>query len=683
MSTQIEESTSHEEDFVQIRQLESGRVRRLAQAFEEITLQKTQIHPDKRSSGGQFSYAQAPVTSYTQSLNIDTPKLRETFGTLITLLQRDEFDEDMRSELECIFPNYLQMLEERICDLDREDKGIVVAGETSSGKSTLINTLIGENILKSRTTENTSTICRIWNSENIGVTVYNDKNECIHSKLDYTRGQLPEFRKEVQKFTDVDSMPENCSFVDILYPVSLLKGKTILVDTPGVGGTKSLAELMMKYLQNAVAFVFVVNASNAGGVQDDRLPIILREILHRHSENKMPCFDPSDVIFVTNKWDVIYSSCEEEEDEDDINRTWKKVKASIKKHWGSVKDDQIFQISLKKMKETKDSQFKREYEKFEVKLKEIIERNHISRKQKHLRFLDNILRILERVTCGRILSAKLSEADHRKLAEKNIQLLEDLVQKKQQINKDLRAQLDSSIMRISDDLMDYVCSVKGKNEILTPAGKKGIKEVSVFVLERKVKERYVSFLENWRQSSEVLSVFQALEQQIKDSFNTLKGKIEVLEKDLMGSQFSPPNKDITTTPGWFPVLNIAGTLSTIAGIVLSSLFSADFQDLKKATAIDKIYEKCVKVYDKEKVRKDLENIYGNHYRNVIEWVLNESIEGDIRSLRKTVTQVFEKRKEYQTKLENYQIFKRALGDFKQQMKETDDYISKMLDTNQL
>ncbi|XP_062569208.1 uncharacterized protein LOC134231285 [Saccostrea cucullata] len=683
MSTEIEESTSQREHNVQMmRQSEHGRVKILTKAFEDITLQKIQIHPDKRKSG-YFSRAQVPIKSSTQSLDIDIPKLRQTFGTLIDLLQRQEFDKDMKSELECIFPKYLQMLEERICDLDREDNGILVAGETSSGKSTLINSLIGENIMKSRTTENTSTICRIWNSENIGLKVYNDKNECIHSKLDYSRDQLPEFRKEVQKYTDVGSMPENCSFVDILYPVSLLKGKTILVDTPGVGGSTSLAELVMKYLQNAVAFIFVVNASNAGGLQDDRLPIILREILRSHSDHKMPCFDPSDVIFVTNKWDVIYSSCEEDSDEDDVSLTWEKVKASIKKHWGSVKDDQIFQISLKKMKEANDEQFKAEYGRFQVKLKEIIDRNRVSRKQKHLRFLDNILKVLERATCRRILSSKLSEDDHKKLAEKNIKTIEEFEKKKEEINKDLRSQLDSSICTLSSDLMEYVCSVKGKIEILTPSGKKDIKEVSVFALERKVKERYVTFLENWRRSPKVIGVFEDLEQQIKGSFSTLKGKIEELEKEFLGAPNSSRNKDITTTPGWFPVLDIAGTLSTIAGVVLSSLFSADFQEEKKLTVIDKIYEKCVWIYDKEAVKNDLENIYGNHYRNVIEWMLNVSIGDDIRSLRKTITQVYEKRTEYKTKHENYKIFNEALNELKRQMEETNDDIAQILETTHL
>lgn len=47
----------------------------------------------------------------------------------------------------------------------------------------------------------------------------------------------------------------------------------MIVDTPGIGDhqQKEVAEKMMSYLPNALAFVFVVNVSNAGGIQDDRV----------------------------------------------------------------------------------------------------------------------------------------------------------------------------------------------------------------------------------------------------------------------------------------------------------------------------------------------------------------------------------------------------------------------------
>lgn len=47
----------------------------------------------------------------------------------------------------------------------------------------------------------------------------------------------------------------------------------MIVDTPGCGDLerKKVADLMMSYLPNALAFIFVVNVSNAGGIQNDRV----------------------------------------------------------------------------------------------------------------------------------------------------------------------------------------------------------------------------------------------------------------------------------------------------------------------------------------------------------------------------------------------------------------------------
>ena len=50
-------------------------------------------------------------------------------------------------------------------------------------------------------------------------------------------------------------------------------GNIIIVDTPGIGDRdqESVAKLMMDYIPKALAFVFVLNVANAGGIQQDRV----------------------------------------------------------------------------------------------------------------------------------------------------------------------------------------------------------------------------------------------------------------------------------------------------------------------------------------------------------------------------------------------------------------------------
>ena len=45
------------------------------------------------------------------------------------------------------------------------------------------------------------------------------------------------------------------------------------MDTPGIGDKdqESVAYLMMDYIPKALAFVFVLNVANAGGIQQDRV----------------------------------------------------------------------------------------------------------------------------------------------------------------------------------------------------------------------------------------------------------------------------------------------------------------------------------------------------------------------------------------------------------------------------
>lgn len=61
----------------------------------------------------------------------------------------------------------------------------------------------------------------------------------------------------------------------------------------------------------------------------------------------MPCFDPKDVIFVTNKWDTIVNEDDNDDSSDDEStKTWQELKRDIKENWSLVKEDNIFRLNL-------------------------------------------------------------------------------------------------------------------------------------------------------------------------------------------------------------------------------------------------------------------------------------------------------------------------------------------------
>lgn len=67
--------------------------------------------------------------------------------------------------------------------------------------------------------------------------------------------------------------------------LSLQQGNTILVDTPGFGGAMEFTQKLMEYLPNAVSFIFVLSVERAGGMQDDRVNIIVNLNVVQESAN--------------------------------------------------------------------------------------------------------------------------------------------------------------------------------------------------------------------------------------------------------------------------------------------------------------------------------------------------------------------------------------------------------------
>lgn len=44
-----------------------------------------------------------------------------------------------------------------------------------------------------------------------------------------------------------------------------------IVDSPGIGESEEITNLVMEYMPKAFGFIYVINSTNAGGVQADRV----------------------------------------------------------------------------------------------------------------------------------------------------------------------------------------------------------------------------------------------------------------------------------------------------------------------------------------------------------------------------------------------------------------------------
>ena len=53
----------------------------------------------------------------------------------------------------------------------------------------------------------------------------------------------------------------------------------VIIDSPGVGESEIMDEMVREYLPEAFAFIYVINCTNAGGVQKDRVSLIRKHNL--------------------------------------------------------------------------------------------------------------------------------------------------------------------------------------------------------------------------------------------------------------------------------------------------------------------------------------------------------------------------------------------------------------------
>lgn len=60
----------------------------------------------------------------------------------------------------------------------------------------------------------------------------------------------------------------------------------------------------------------------------------------------MLCFDLWNVIFIINKWDILYSE-DDSSDEDEEIKIWNMLKIDIKWRWLLVREEFIFKMNLK------------------------------------------------------------------------------------------------------------------------------------------------------------------------------------------------------------------------------------------------------------------------------------------------------------------------------------------------
>lgn len=84
-----------------------------------------------------------------------------------------------------------------------------------------------------------------------------------------------------------------------------------------------------------------------------QLPQLLQTVTDLQKQSEMPCFNPENVVFITNKWDLVQKQIESSDEDDSENKReeeigiWENLKKVIKQMWPLVREENIFKMNLK------------------------------------------------------------------------------------------------------------------------------------------------------------------------------------------------------------------------------------------------------------------------------------------------------------------------------------------------
>ena len=131
---------------------------------------------------------------------------------------------------------------------------VAVVGEFKRGKSTLLNALLGQNILPTDVTPTTATVNIIrYSDEPILIVHYADGSS---ESRTLTRAALFEFTAEA------NFNPDSLEYVEVGLPSPILVNGLVLVDTPGVNDLNAhRSEVVYKFLPRSDALIFLLSAT--------------------------------------------------------------------------------------------------------------------------------------------------------------------------------------------------------------------------------------------------------------------------------------------------------------------------------------------------------------------------------------------------------------------------------------
>jgi GTPase SAR1 family protein len=202
----------------------------------------------------------------------------------------------------------LEMIREVKERVSNQSFSIAIVGEFKRGKSTLINALLGQEVLPTDILPCSATLNRITYgvTPSVKVTFKDGREEAV--AID----RLPEY---VTKLTsESEQTAANVAEATVFYPVNYCMNNVDIIDTPGLNDDKNMTDVTLSVLPKTDAAIMTIMATSPFSDYE-------RDFL----ENKLLTSDMGRVLFVVTRIDSY-------DDEDDVKRVLDSITARIEKY---------------------------------------------------------------------------------------------------------------------------------------------------------------------------------------------------------------------------------------------------------------------------------------------------------------------------------------------------------------
>ena len=202
----------------------------------------------------------------------------------------------------------LEMIREVKDRVSNQSFSIAIVGEFKRGKSTLINALMGQEILPTDILPCSATLNRITYAVTPSVKVrFRDGNEEAVA--------IDRLAEYVTKLTgEAEQMAANVSEATVFYPVNYCMNNVDIIDTPGLNDDKNMTDVTLSVLPKTDAAIMTIMATSPFSDYE-------RDFL----ENKLLTSDMGRVLFVVTRIDSY-------DDEDDVKRVLDSITSRIEKY---------------------------------------------------------------------------------------------------------------------------------------------------------------------------------------------------------------------------------------------------------------------------------------------------------------------------------------------------------------